>query len=116
MKYEEVLEKAKTMASERRCPECESIMENVDGDVVVCHSCEFWVEMDMLEQVWEDHIISEEGIDSDEDEWETDDTENEDDGEAYSVYDAALAWLHSGCDEDYMFGYTEDELRDALRN
>lgn len=31
-----------------------------------------------------------------------------------SVHDAALIWLSHGKDEDYMFGYTEDELEDAL--
>lgn len=34
--------------------------------------------------------------------------------EALSVYDAALIWASYGKDEDYMFGYTEDELEDAL--
>lgn len=31
-----------------------------------------------------------------------------------NIYDAALIWLSNGCDEDYMFGYTEEELRAAL--
>ena len=39
---------------------------------------------------------------------------DEDDGESLSVYDAALIWASHGKDEDYMFGYTEDELEDAL--
>jgi len=30
------------------------------------------------------------------------------------VYDAALIWASHGKDEDYMFGYTEDELEDEL--
>ena len=34
--------------------------------------------------------------------------------ETLSVDDAALIWLSTGKDEDYMFGYTEDELEDAL--
>lgn len=37
-----------------------------------------------------------------------------DDDEALSVYDAALIWASHGKDEDYMFGYTEEELEDAL--
>lgn len=37
------------------------------------------------------------------------------DDEALSVYDAADIWLSYGKDEDYMFGYTEEELEDALR-
>ena len=40
--------------------------------------------------------------------WEDDDSEN------ISVYDAAEIWRDSGFDEDSMFGYSEDELRDAL--
>ena len=30
-------------------------------------------------------------------------------------YDAALIWMSNGKDEDYTFGYTEEELEDALR-
>ena len=40
-----------------------------------------------------------------------DDAENE----TISVYEAAQIWLSSGKDEDYMFGYTEEELKKALR-
>ena len=35
--------------------------------------------------------------------------------EYISAYDAALIWMSNGKDEDYMFGYTEEELEDALR-
>ena len=44
------------------------------------------------------------------------DWEYDDDGsdEALSVYDAALIWASKGKDEDYMFGYTEEELEEAL--
>ena len=43
------------------------------------------------------------------------DTDDEDEsGESLSVYDAALIWASRGKDEDYTFGYTEDELEDAL--
>lgn len=34
--------------------------------------------------------------------------------EALSVRDAADIWLSSGMDEDYTFGYTEEELRAVL--
>lgn len=34
--------------------------------------------------------------------------------ESLSVYDAAMIWLSHGKDEDYMFGYTEEELQEAL--
>lgn len=36
-------------------------------------------------------------------------------GEALSVYDAALIWASKGKDEDYMFGYSEQQLEKALR-
>ena len=39
----------------------------------------------------------------------------DDDGESLSVYGAALIWMSNGKDEDYTFGYSEDELEDALR-
>lgn len=34
--------------------------------------------------------------------------------ESLSVWDAADIWMSNGFDEDYMFGYSEDELKDAL--
>ena len=37
-----------------------------------------------------------------------------DDGEALSVYDAANIWASNGKDDDYMFGYTREELEGAL--
>jgi hypothetical protein len=32
-----------------------------------------------------------------------------------SAYDAALIWMSNGKDEDYTFGYSEDELQEALK-
>lgn len=43
-----------------------------------------------------------------------DDTDSEEDDEYLSVYDAALIWASNGKDEDYTFGYTEEELEAAL--
>ncbi len=40
--------------------------------------------------------------------------ENDFRGESLSVYDAAEIWVSHGKDEDYMFGYSEDELENAL--
>ena len=54
-----------------------------------------------------------EAIDGMEDEYMSDD--DYDDGECLSVDDAAEIWLSSGMDEDQTFGYTEEELRDALK-
>ena len=42
------------------------------------------------------------------------DNENEDDGERLSVWDAAEIWASNGKDEDYMFGYTEEEMEACL--
>ena len=36
------------------------------------------------------------------------------DDESLCFWDAADIWMSSGYDEDYMFGYTEEELRKAL--
>ena len=35
-------------------------------------------------------------------------------GDVLSVDEAAAIWASHGRDEDYMFGYSEDELEDAL--
>ena len=45
-----------------------------------------------------------------------DDFEEDDDGETLDVYDAALIWMSNGKDEDYTFGYDEDELEAALHD
>lgn len=42
--------------------------------------------------------------------------EDEDDGETLSVWDAADIWASNGKDEDYTFGYSEEELEDALNS
>jgi hypothetical protein len=39
---------------------------------------------------------------------------DEDDDESIDVYYAAQIWASNGMDEDYMFGYSEDELKAAL--
>ncbi|MFW0895813.1 hypothetical protein ACJV2T_05690 [Gardnerella sp. Marseille-Q9179] len=73
------------------CPECNHRMRRVldlwgnwDGETYVCDYCAS--------------------------EYEGDD----EDGESLSVYDAALIWASNGKDEDYAFGYSEEELEDAL--
>lgn len=42
-----------------------------------------------------------------------DEDEDDGEGEALSVYDAADIYGSKGQDEDYTFGYSEDELRRA---
>ncbi|UKI15590.1 MAG: hypothetical protein L6V87_07470 [Ruminococcus sp.] len=46
---------------------------------------------------------------------EYDDYDDDEDDESLDVYDAALIWMSNGKDEDYTFGYTEEELEEALR-
>ena len=43
-----------------------------------------------------------------------DDDDDDDDGDGLDVYDAAEIWASHGKDEDYTFGYTEEELEEAL--
>nr|DAI15335.1 MAG TPA: hypothetical protein [Caudoviricetes sp.] len=76
------------------CPNCghrmrrdKDIFGNWDGETYVCDYCN--------------------GDDYDGD-------YDDEDGESLSAYDAALIWMSNGMDEDYTFGYSEDELRDAL--
>lgn len=45
-----------------------------------------------------------------------DDLDYEDDDETLSVWDAAEIWASHGKDEDYTFGYSEDELEEALND
>lgn len=40
--------------------------------------------------------------------------DDDDDGEPLSLYDAAYIWASNGMDEDYTFGYDEDDLRKVL--
>jgi hypothetical protein len=41
------------------------------------------------------------------------DEEDDEEGESLDVHTAAAIWRSNGEDEDYMFGYSEDELREA---
>lgn len=47
-------------------------------------------------------------------EYQMSDYEEDDDSECIDVEDAADIWMSSGKDEDYMFGYTQEELEAAL--
>ena len=46
--------------------------------------------------------------------WSPDDDDEECEDESLNVYDAAQIWASHGKDEDYMFGYTEEQLEEAL--
>ena len=41
--------------------------------------------------------------------------EDYDESEKLSVWDAADIWASNGFDEDYTFGYSEEELKKALK-
>lgn len=45
--------------------------------------------------------------------YDDEDDYDEDDSERLSVWEAAEIWRSHGKDEDYMFGYTEQELENA---
>ena len=83
------------------CDNCDAYMNNQTGFSIedgewICQECGY------LNDVSEDNILYD------------DDDDDDYDDERISVYDAALIWASNGKDEDYMFGYTEDELEDAL--
>ena len=77
------------------CDNCGTYLNDQDGFTAIsgtwrCEECGY------LNDVSDDNII--------------DDSSDE----RISVYDAALIWVSHGMDEDYMFGYSADELEDAL--
>ena len=53
--------------------------------------------------------------DKEDDEYMDYDEEVFDDAQGISVDEAALIWASNGKDEDYTYGYSEDELEDALK-
>lgn len=53
------------------------------------------------------------GQEHDENGWYEDDDDDDGGGESLSVHDAADIWRSNGMDEDYTFGYSDDELRNA---
>lgn len=53
--------------------------------------------------------------DKEDDEYMDYDEDKFDDSEAISVDEAALIWASNGKDEDYTYGYSEDELEQALK-
>lgn len=80
------------------CDECDAYMNSQRGFTTssgewTCSECGF------VNDVSEDNIIY-------------DDADDEED-EKISVWDAADIWRSHGKDDDYMFGYTEEELEDA---
>ena len=77
-----------------------------------------WANGTSLRDYWKDQILCAdcaiEAADAECDDEEYEDDDNEDNSESLSVYEAAQIWASHGKDEDYTFGFTEDELEDAL--
>ena len=83
------------------CDECDTYMNSQPGFTTssgewTCTKCGY------VNDVSDDNIV---------DECEYDD--DDDDDESLSVWDAADIWRSHGEDEDYMFGYTREELENA---
>jgi len=75
--------------SDYLCSKCNVVLEEADCDDWKCPVCGEYYHVSCFE-------------------------DDEDDSEGLSVYDAALIWASNGKDEDYTFGYSEDELEAAL--
>ena len=100
------------------CDECDAYLNDQPGFDASSGS---WTctECGNLNYIDESEIISEEEYDeyqnSGSDSY-NDYVEERDSSEALSVDDAALIWLSNGRDEDYTFGYSEEELEEALKD
>ena len=99
------------------CDECNAYLNNQSGFHADCGSwtctkCGYVNYINENEILDEDELNESENSDFDS---YNDYVEDRDSGEGLSVYDAALIWASHGRDEDYTFGYSEEELEDALR-
>ena len=79
-----------------KCTECGAQLEKVDSRAWDCPDCgtEFLKGEDGKLSICGHHSVD----------------------ERLSVWDAADIYLSKGCDEDYMFGYTHEELMKASGN
>ena len=74
----------------KRCPNCGNEFEVIGTDT------ELWYYCDKCDKEFE--------------------YDEEEDGDCLSVYEAADIWASNGKDEDYTFGYSEEELEEALNS
>ena len=93
----------------RRRNNPELVQELIDGRWTMPQD-EFEKKYDSLSSGDKDRVAA--VIDGMGSEWMIDDDSKDDEG--LSVYDAAEIWESSGRDDEYMFGYTEEELEGAL--
>lgn len=98
-----------------RCDNCDAYLNSQPGftgnsGIWVCTECGYSNNID------EDDILSLNEIEDFKDSgYETyNEYLDNNNSNGMSAYDAALIWMSHGKDEDYMFGYTEEELEDAL--
>ena len=80
------------------CDECDAYLNKQDGFTTASDEWEC-TECGYINDVSEYNIVED---------------DDDDESEGLSVYEAAEIWASHGKDEDYMFGYDEDELEDAL--
>ena len=98
------------------CDECNAHLNEQSG---FSSDCGTWTctECGYLNFINEDEILDEEELEEFENsgyDSYNNYVEDRDSGERISVDEAALIWASHGKDEDYMFGYSEEELEDAL--
>lgn len=92
------------------CDSCGAFLNSQPGFTVssgtwTCEECGY------ENDVTEDNIIDDDNYDYDLDDDDNDDYDND---EKLFVDEAVEIWFSYGKDEDYTFGYTEEELEDAL--
>lgn len=93
------------------CDSCGAFLNSQSGFTV---SSGIWT----CEECGYENDVTEDNIVDGNDNYDDDDFDyydyDDDDGEKLSVDEAAEIWISHGKDEDYTFGYTEEELEDAL--
>lgn len=98
------------------CDECNAYLNEQSGFTEDCGS---WTctECGYVNYINENEVLDEEELEEFENsgfDSYNEFVEDRDYGEAISVDDAAQIWASHGKDEDYTFGYTEEELENAL--
>lgn len=100
------------------CDECDALLNAQAGFYPTCGT---WTctECGYENEIDESEVITESEYQRHMDEkyarspYDDDDYDDEED-EKLSIFEAALIWASNGKDEDYTFGYSEEDLEDAL--
>ena len=102
------------------CEKCGRTFDLIE-DECTFNSNFSWFNGTSLRDYWDKQILcadcalaafESEQIDNDNNNYDNDDENDEE----IDVYNAALIWASHGKDEDYTFGYSEDELEAALNS